>query len=822
MKNLFRDLRYGARSLLKKPGFTLIAIFTLALGIGANAGIFSLINAALFRPLPYADEGRLVVLREVRTDDPQSSKGVSYLNFVDWRAQSRSFESMAIATTDAVTFKAEGEPLRVTAAVVSADLFQTLGVRPLLGRAFDASDERGLANAGINPVILTYSAWRKYFGGEPKVLGRALTVNEKRFQVVGVTPPGIFPLREEPVEFWMTTAVNGNAADQESANGSRNFRAYPGVVARLKPGVSPRQAQAELAGIQAGLQSQYPKAMANRAVLVEPLRELFVRDAKGTLWLLLGVVGAVLLIACVNVANVQLSRAVARRREIAVRSALGASRWDIARQLLVESSLLALSGGALGLLLSMWMVDGVTALLPANAPRLAGLTPDWRVLLFTFGASLLTGALCGLTPALTATRGSLAEVINEGGRSAAGGELRGRLRDVLVIGQVAVALTLLAGAGLLVKSLIRLTDVRPGFDTRNTLTMQMSLSGERYDDPQFDGKMENPWRANAFLSELTERVKRLPGVTDVASAQCVPLTGIENNTGFRILGDTRSGEKPSAQLRFISPGYFHALGIPLVAGRDFTDRDNPQSAPVMLVNEAFAREHFGGENPLGKKLGLGWGGDAPKEVVGVVGNVRHRSLSDSARAEMYVPQAQFANAGITLIVRSRANPESLINSVKQQIRALDPELPVTDIKTLDAYRDEALATPRFNAFLLGALSLLALALTLVGLYGVMSYGVAQRTREIGVRMALGAQTGDVLKMVVREGMALTLVGVSLGLAGAFAVTRFLRQFLYDVSPTDPLTLAFVTALLTLVAFLACWIPARRATKVDPLVALRYE
>jgi putative ABC transport system permease protein len=810
-------MRHSARALIKKPGFTLIAVLTLALGIGANTAIFTVINAALFRPLPYLDESRLVVLREFRTDDRQSSKGVSYLNFLDWRAQSHSFESMAIVTTETATFKAEGEPLRLTGAVVSANFFQTMGIRALLGRAFEPADERGASSGGLNAAMLTYSAWLKYFGGESKIHGRTLTINGKLFQVIGVTPPGVFPLQKEPVEFWTTTAVNGNPSDAESANGSRNYRAYTGVIARLKQGVTARQAQAEIADIQRGLETLYPKAMINRAVLVEPLRGLFSRDTEGTLWQLLGVVGAVLLIACVNVANVLLARAATRRREIAIRAALGASRWDIARQLLVESSQLAFAGGGLGLLLSMWLVDAVMALTPANILRPAGLTPDWRVMLFTFVVSTLTGVLCGLAPAFASAGSNLADVIKEGGRGGAGGELRGRLRNALVIGQIAIALTLLAGAGLLVKSLIRLNGVRPGFDTRNTLTMQMNLSGLRY-----DGEMENPLRVNAFLSELTERIGGLPGVIDVANAQCVPLTGNENNTGFRILDDTRSGEKPSAQLRFVSPGYFRVLNIPLVSGRDFTDRDNPQAPRVMLINEAFAREHFSGENPLGKKLKLGWGGDRAKEIVGVVGDVRHRSLSDTARAEMYVPQAQFSNADITLIIHSSGNPENLINPIKQQIRALDPELPLTNVKTLESYRNEALATPRFNTLLLGALALLALALALVGLYGVVSYGVAQRTQEIGVRMALGALPTDILKMVVREGMTLMLIGGLLGLTCAFAALRFLQQFLYDVNPTDPLTFSAVTSLLALVALLACWIPARRATRVDPLTALRYE
>ena len=818
MNHLWQDLRYGARMLVKKPGFTLIAIITLALGIGANSAIFTVINAALFKPLPYSDEDRLVVLREFRTDDAEASKGVSYLNFKDWQTQSRSFESMALANLDTATFKGEGEPLRVEGAVVSTEFFKTLGITPLLGRAFESSDEQSGGSEGLNAVMLSHSGWQKYFGGDKKIIGRQVVIDEKPFQIVGVTPPGIFPLAKEPVDFFVTTAVNGNPSDKESANGSRNYRSYPGVIARLKPGVTVQQAETELAGIQNSLAQQYPKVMAKRAISVEPLRELFVRDASKSLWLLLGIVGVVLLIACVNVANLMLARATSRQREIAIRTALGASRANVIQQFLIESLLLALAGGALGLLLSLWLVEGLTALLPADVPRLSGLSPDWRVQLFTFGVSVLTGVLCGLFPAFTATRGNVAEAIKDGGRTATGTALRGRLRNALVVGEVALALTLLVAAGLLLNSLVRLNQVKPGFEIGNTLTMQLSLGSAKY-----RGEMERPDKMNSFLAELTERVKALPGVTAVANAQCVPLTGQENNTAFQILGNTSvTGEKPAAQLRFISQEYFSTLGIPVTGGRAFTERDNPQAPPVMLVNEAFVREHFQGENPLGKKLQLGWGGESPKEIVGVVGNVRHRSLSDTTRAEMYVPQAQFANAGITLIVRSSVKPESLISAVKQQVQALDPEIPLTAIKTLDAYRQEALALPRFNTFLIGVFAFLALVLTLVGLFGVMSYSVTQRTQEIGIRMALGAQMKDVLRMIVGQGMKLVAVGLLLGWAGAFAVTRLLQSWLYEVSPNDPLTFAGVALLLGTVALLACWIPARRATKVDPMIALRCE
>lgn len=816
MQTLLQDVRFGARVLLKHPMFTLIAIFTLALGIGANTAIFTVINVALFKPLPIAQEDRVVVLREIRPDDKDSSAGASYLNFQDWQTQSNSFASLALVAADTATFKAVGEPMRVQRAIVSADFFKTIGVAPLLGRSFDASDERGSGSEGLNAVMLSHSGWQKHFGGDPKVLGRQVTIEEKPFQVIGVTPPDIIPVRPEPVDFWVTAAVNGDPADPGSVNGSRNFRAYAGVIARLKPGVTLAQAEAELAGLQNSLKERYPKVIGKRVINLTPVRELFVRDARKTLWLLLGIVGAVLLIACVNVTNVLLARATTRQREIAIRSALGANRWLIVQQLLIESLLLALAGGVLGVVLSLWLVDGLSALLPSDVPQLTGLRPDWRVLLFTLLAAVVTGVLCGLIPALSATRGNLAETIKDGGRSISGGKWSALLRNALVVGEVAIALVLLTGAGLLVNSLLRLQRVNPGFRTDHTLTMQMTLSGDRYQD-----RKQPAARINAFLAELSDRVSRLPGVTDVAHAQCVPLTGVENNTGFQIV-DQVSSEKPSAQLRFIGNGYFRTLGIPLVAGRDFNPQDAPDSPPVMLINEAFAREHFHGENPLGKRLKLGWGGNGPKEIVGIVGNVRHRSLSDAARAEMYVPQAQFDNAGITLIVRTQTPPENLVNAVKQQVRELDPALPITDVKTLAAYRHEALALPRFTTMLLGIFAGLAVGLALVGLYGVMSYSVSQRTQEIGVRMALGAQAGDVLRMVVWQGLRLVGAGVLLGLAGALALTRLLQSLVYEISTNDPLTLTVVALLFAIVALGACYFPARRATKVDPLVALRYE
>lgn len=818
MQILWQDLRYAMRILLKKPGFTFVAILTLALGIGANTAIFSVINAVLLRPLPFPDDRQLLVIQQTRIGEKDKDRGVSYLNFLDWQAQNQSFESMAVAGTDEATLTSEGEPLRVHSAIVSSDFFKTLKVQPILGNTFTAEDDQPGASSGFHSLMLTYSCWKNRFGGDAKIVGRTVKLDDQSFTVIGVTPPDIFPLQQEPIDFWTTVAVNGSVNQKSSANASRGFPTYMGVIARLKPGVTHAQATEEMEIINSALQEKYPASNAKVGVRLTGLRELVIGDVSSLLWLLLGIVSAVLLIACVNVANILLARAAARQREIAIRTALGASRWHIIRQLLAESLLLSVGGGLLGLLLSMWCVDGLVALLPADVPHIAGLTPDWRVLLFTFGVTLLTGVICGLIPALTSTRIDVSEAVKESGRASSGGVASRRLRNTLVVAEVALALPLLIGAGLLLKSLVQLQSVDPGFETSNILTMQMSLSSKRYMDKDF-----SPERINAFLQQVTERIKPLPGVREVSFAQCVPLTSVDNNTNFNIVERPYpKGQQPVAQLRFIGLDYFKTLHISQVDGRDFTERDNPKAPPVVIINEAFARQYFNGENPLGKKLQLGWGGDDAKEIVGIVGNVKHRSLSDEARAEMYVPQAQFPNGGITLLVRSTVKPETLIATIKKEIHGLDAELPLTEIKTLEDFRADTLALPRFNTFLLTLFAGLALALTIIGLYGVISYSVSQRTREIGIRMAMGAQQSDVLKMIIKQGMLLTCTGVALGLGAAFAVTRLIGSLLYEVTTTDAWTFAGMALLFIIVALLACVAPARRATKVDPMIALRYE
>lgn len=818
MQSIGQDLRHSVRMLLKTPGLALVAVLTLGLGIGANTAIFTVVNAVLYRPLPYPNEERLVVVQQTRIDQPGEPQGASYLNFLDWRERTTTFERLAIVSQDEATLKGEGEPVRIKGAIVSADLFQTLGVAPALGRAFDRDDERPGAAAGFSAVMLSDGAWRNRFGGDPKIVGRKLTLEDRAFTVIGVAPAGLLPLEKEPIEYWTTTAVNGDAGAPGTANASRGYTAYLGVIGRMKPGVRIEQARAELETLTRAMREEHPESNARLGVRAVPLRDFMIADAGSMLLLLQGIVGVVLLIACVNVANLLLARATTQRREIAIRMALGASARRIVRRQIGDGVLLAIAGGIAGLLLSMWLIDALISVAPADIPRITGLAPDWRVFGFTLIASVVTGVVCSLAPAFASLRINLQEAVNDGGRNTNLSPKGARARNALLVVQLSASVILLIGAGLLINSFIQLQRVNPGFSTGNILTLQMTLSSDRY----LDRKMR-PERINAFLDEASSRIKGMPGVRSVSYAQCVPLTSIENNTQFDIDGrPTPKGRQAAAQLRFIGLDYLQTLSIPLLQGRDFTRLDGPQSPAVVIINDAFAQQYFQAENPIGKKLKLGWGGDEPKEIVGVIGNVRHRSLSDGARPEMYVPQAQFANAGITMLARTEGSPESLIGPIKKLISELDPELPVTEIKTLDEFRLDSLAGPRFNTLLLGSFAGLALILTLIGLYGVVSYSVAQRKSEIGVRLALGAQGKDILLLVVGEGMRIALLGVMIGAIIAKFVTRLLKGLLFGVAADDPLTFLMVAFVLLIVTLIACWAPARRASRVDPMIALRQD
>jgi putative ABC transport system permease protein len=802
--------------LLKKPGFTLIAVLTLALGIGANTAIFSVINAVLLRPLPYAEPGRLVALWETNAQRPMSRDSISYPNFFDWRAQSKSFDRMASYYTNDMALTGVATPVNLRSAVVSPDLLATLGVKPQLGRWFVAEEEK----PGIRAAIINHGLWQRQFGGDPNVVGRAVTLNGKQFNVVGVMPAGFqFPIEADPVEVWVTSSIDGEKAEpKEPAQNEQRGAHFLQAVGRLKSGVTLEQAQAEMSLIGANLEKQYPDSNTRHGVKLISYHNDLVHDYSEALWLILGAVGCVLLIACANVANLLLARATARYKEIAVRAALGAGRWRVIRQLLTESLLLSLVGGLLGLLLAWWGTAALVKLIPEDVPRLAEIDIDRWVFGFMLLISVVTGVVFGLAPALHATKIELAEAMKDGVRGAGAGGGRGRLRGALVVAEIAIALVVLIGAGLLLQSFRRLQQVDLGFDTHNILTAAVELPDARYPRPE---------QAAAFYRTLLERVKTLPGVEAASAVVPQPLSGDTFVISFDIEGrNIPKGERPSSHFRSISLDYFNVMKIPLLAGRAFAERDDAQAPGVLIINESFAKRHFPNENPVGKhvKPGLALEGEPVwREIVGVVKDVKHRqSLSRDYEPEYYLPHAQMPINSMNLIVRATNDPRSLARSIQQEVHALDRDIPVYRIKTLEQYLGVAVAQPKFNALLLSLFAGLALLLTAIGLYGVMSYSVIQRAQEIGIRIALGAQTGDVLKMVLRQGLKLTALGLLIGLAAAYALTRYMQSLLFGVKATDPLTFAAIALLLIAVALLACLVPARRATKVDPLEALRTE
>jgi predicted permease len=801
---LWQDLRFGARMLMKQPGFTLIAVLTLALGIGANTAIFSIVNAVLLRPFPYKEPERLVILRENFSGGVNSS--VSYPNFADWRAQSTLCDSIvAVRTNESFNLTGSGEPERLQGRLVSAEFFSTLSIKPLLGRDFLAEEDR----PGATPaVILSYEFWQRRFGADPGLIGQQLTLNNQSFTVVGIAPPNF--------QFGMETDVTvpiGLQAERYRARG-----ADPGVrpvVARLKPNVSLQQAETELNLIAARLEQQYPESNKERRVRVTPLHEGFVGDVRQPLLILLGSVGLVLLIACANVANLLLVRASARQKEMAVRAALGASRATIIRQLLTESVLLAASGAALGILLALWGTSFIASQLPDGIPRLQEARVDAPVLVFTLAVSLLTSLLFGLAPALQASRPNLTEGLKEGERGSSG--RRQWLRSLLVVSEVALTLTLLVGAGLLIQSFRRVLQVDPGFEPQNLLMMQVSVNNP-------DGRQI----AN-FFEQLQQNVRTLPGVKSVGVSNGLPF-GVVNRPTFFIEGRPDLENKPNSVRYTVSPDYFQALGIELIKGRVFNAQDTRESPLVVVIDEALARFAFPNEDPLGKRLMMSRSGPS-YEIVGVVRHVEQDSLDSQAPAlaQFYTNFNQISLQGlpnnvrrINVLVRTEVEPVRLASAVRSQIAALNKDQAVFNVRTMEQVVAQSVAPRRFSMMLLTVFAVAALALASLGIYGLMSYTVAQSTREIGVRMALGAQASDVLKLVIGRGMMLALAGVALGLTASVALTRTIKNLLFGVSASDPVTFAAIALLLTLVALLACYVPARRAAKVDPMVALRNE
>ena len=807
LEDLTQDLRYALRGLRKNRGFTVVAVITLALGIGANTAIFTVINTVLLRPLPFERPDELVVLTETISERPI---GVSYPNFVDWRNQSTAFENVvAVRNRESFNLTGAGESERLQGRLVSANFLATLGVKPIRGRDFLAEEDK----PGANPAaIISHALWQRRFGADETITGKQLTLSGQQFTVIGITPPN-FEFGSAETDVYVPI---GLSAERFKLRGKD-----PGInsFARLKPGASIESANAELNTIAARLEQQYPDTNTGRRVRVEPLRENVVAEVRPTLLTLLGAVGFVLLIACANVANLLLTRSAGRQKEMAIRTALGAGRARILRQLFTESTVLALAGGLVGLLLAIWGTHVISSYIPEGIPRMNELGIDGRVLLFTLGASLLTGMFFGLAPALQSSDSNLTETLKEGERNSSRGH--NRAGKLLVISEVALTLVLLVGAGLLVKSFWRLSQVDPGFNPQNVLAMQISISARPEEGPRVDG----------FLSNVQSRLKALPGVQSVSVSNGLPFEGA-NFPPFVIEGQSYApGAEPDGLLYIVSPDYFKTIGIELVRGRLFSSQDTRQTPQVALIDEVFSRQYFPNQDPIGRRFKLNTPDAETHEIIGVVRHVEHTGLEGQTAniAEFYFNFDQLPIATlpryvrrVNVLVRTTVEPLSLAGPVRNQISALDKDQAVFNVRTLEQALSRSVAARRFSMILLGVFAILALTLAAVGIYGVISYSVAQRTREVGIRMALGAKTSDVIKLIVRDGLKLVLIGVGVGLAGALLLTRMMTTLLFGVTPTDAVTYATVALVLIAVALIACCIPARRATKVDPLVALRFE
>lgn len=799
--------------MLKHPGFTLVTVITLALGIGANTAIFSAIHSVLLRALPMRDQDRLVVMWERDQTANQPLVELSIPEFNDWHSQSHSFESMAAMPTAVYGYgyvlTGRGEPVQIESSRVSADFFSTLGVSPLLGRTFTADDDHpGAARV----AILSSRLWRQQFNADPNLIGQMISLNDTGFSVVGVMPENFeFP---KGADIWapLSASVGGGALQNRQA-------VFLQAVGRLKPGVAAAEAEAELNTIIGRLAVEHPEtAAAGHRVVITPVAGYIFGNARPALWLLLGATGLLLLIACANVANLLLARATSRRREIAVRVALGASRRQIVRQLFTESLMLALAGGVAGVVLAYWLIDLLTLVAPFDIPRLEGIGINAVVLGFTAGMTLLTAVIFGLVPALTASKVNMTDVLSEGGKTAGGGQGKS-LRGLLVIAEVALTVVLLIAAGLILRSFVKLQQVDAGFDKNNTLTFQLRLHGKKYSDQTAVAN---------FYQQLIERLETQTGVVAAGAVLIRPLEGtigwdVPYSLPTQSLDEARRNRVPNFQV--VTPHYFRSVGLPLKLGRAFTEHDNPDSPEVVILSEAMARSIFpSGTDPIGQRIKLfdptepdsSW-----RTVTGVVGDARYRELKE-ARWDVYVPYRQFAFPVRYVTLRTVSDPAAFAAVVRREVAAIDPSQAVAAMKTTAQLFSENVARPRFNTLLLSLLSLLAALLAVVGVYGVTSYGVQQRTREIGVRLALGAGQRDILKLILRSGMALALAGVVIGITGALVLTRLMSSLLFDVGTTDARTFIVVPVVLLAVALLACYIPARRATRVSPLVALRYE
>jgi len=814
LETFFQDVRYGARVLARNKAFTAVAVLTLALGIGANTAIFSVVNELLLRPLPYRDAERIVMLWEV-TPEGRHQNTTSPANFRSWREQGAAFESMAAFVDQRLNLTGVGdEPEEVAVQFATPELFQVLGVKPVLGRTMTQEE---CVPGGPKVAVLSHEFWRQRLGGDPGLIGKPILLNSVPYTVVGILPPGFqWHVRTvsgmgRPAKIWTGLAL--------PTEGPGTHGRFLSTVARLKPGVSLPKARAEKRTLSARLEQDTPAFNKGYSGEIVPLREQFVGNVRPALLILLGAVGCVLLIACANVANLLLSRAAAREKEIALRTALGASRRRIIRQLLTESLLLAVLGCLLGLLFASWGIRALAAIRPRDLPALAGGGGiNLPMLGVTLAVSLAAGLLFGLAPALEATRLSLNDALKEGGKGSGGQSSRSRrLRSALVIAEVALALVLLAGAGLLVKSFLRLQGVDPGFHVENVLTAVVRLPAAKYQEDQ---------KVVAFFQETKERIRSLPGVRDVGIVNYLPFYGgLGAATDFTVEGRPAPppGEAPFTDVRVADAGYFRTLGIPLLRGRTFKDSEVTEAKHVVLINEAMARLHFPGENPIGKRITVQMAFEpVPTEIVGIVGDVKYESLVDAANPMVYMPPPELVYSLMTLVIRTDGDPVAIAPAVRRVVREIDPAQPVSDVRSLHKVMAEWVDRPRFNTILLGLFAGLATLLAGVGIFGVMNYLVTLRIREIGLRMALGAQPGEVLRLILKQGLLLTGIGITVGLAGALALTRLLSSLLFEVGSTDPSIFAAIVLLIIFVALLACYIPARRATRVDPMIAMRSE
>jgi putative ABC transport system permease protein len=808
-ETLLQDLRYGTRQLRKKPSFTIVAVLTLALGIGATTAIFSVVYAVLLRPLPYQDPSTLVVMQEMTPK--VGTVSVSYQDFLDWRRQSHAFSRMAAVHSVGFNLAGVSQPETISGDAVSPNFLSMEGIRPFLGRDFDSAEEK----AGAAPVvILSYPLWQSHLGGDPNAIGRTITLDGRSFTIVGVLSPSFRSLDKtdllEPIGVWATN--NPNVTE-------RGERGDTVVIGRLAAGVTLPQARAEMEGIAARLAEEYPGSNDQFGVSLESIRDAFVSDSRPAILVLFGAVVFVLLIACANVANLYLVHAAARIKEIALRMALGAERSRIIRQMLTESFVLAGLGGILGVALAVGGIQAITRLIPMDMLSGESVSLSGAVLLFAAGTVVLTAVVFGLAPAAHSTRPDVQSELKEGGRTTSAGSAQNRLRAAFAIAEISLALILLVSAGLMTKSLYRLMDVNPGFQPDRVLTMELDLRTQQYS--------KDPAILN-FWEQLLAHVQALPGVESVAVGTVVPLSGDHSRGDITIEGMAlpKPGSFPHPDYHIVSPGYLRTLGVPLLRGRQFTEADNEKSPLVGMVNAKLASEYWPNDNPLGKRFIFGH--PDPKKpskcitVVGVTGDTKLYGLANPPRLELYIPYRQDPTGGMNLLTRSAIDPASLTSEIRGAVASIDKDQPIFGVTTMEQLVSNSVATQRITLVLLGLFSGLALVLAVIGVYGVISYSVAQRTHEIGIRMALGAERQEVLKLVVGHSLRLTLMGVGLGIIGALVLTRTLASLLYTVKPTDVLTFVIASLLLSSVALVASYIPARRAAKVDPMVALRYE